>query len=190
MTIEEAVNLMTPEAYEKLREVVTVKPTIDTSKKSANDILMAAFCKAVSEEVIRVESLDEKLIKLLNSPTNTLSQTKLKYLLDVVHQSQSDIRCVISIMTPDMENTLFEVEYCDPIIIDFNEIMRWVIEKFDITPSSIRTKMNALKPTIVNNISQLVSRMLNGNVEGLTVSIANITRIVNCYDHLIFAKFI
>ena len=77
MTVEEAVNLMSDEAYEKLKEVVTVKPNIDISKKSANDILMGALCKAVLEDVIHVESLDDKIIKLLNSPTNTLSHSIL-----------------------------------------------------------------------------------------------------------------
>ena len=189
MTVEEAVNLMSDEAYEKLKEVVTVKPNIDISKKSANDILMGALCKAVLEDVIHVESLDDKIIKLLNSPTNTLSQSKLKYVLNVVHETQPRIKCIITIMTSDMKDTLFEVEYHQPDAIDFMVILKWLIDKFDITPTKVRSQMNALKPTIVNNIAQLVSRVLNGNLEGVTVSISTITRLVNCNDHLIYAKF-
>lgn len=189
MTVEEAVNLMSDEAYEKLKEVVTVKPNIDISKKSANDILMGALCKAVLEDVIHVESLDEKIIKLLNSPTNTLSQSKLKYVLKTVHETQPKIKCIITIMTSDMKDTLFEVEYHQPDAIDFMEILKWLIDKFEITPTKVRSQMDALKPTIVNNIAQLVSRVLNGNLEGVTVSISTITRLVNCNDHLIYAKF-
>ena len=189
MTVEEAVNLMNDEAYAKLKEVVTVKPNIDVSKKSANDILMGALCKAVLEDVIHVESLDEKIIKLLNSPTNTLSESKLKYVLKTIHETQSKIVCVITIKSPDMKDTLFEVEYHDPESIDFMIILKWLIDKFEITPTKVRTQMNALKPTIVNNIAQLVSRVLNDNTEGVTVSISTITRLVNCNDHLIYAKF-
>lgn len=189
MTVEEAVNLMNDEAYAKLKEVVTVKPNIDVSKKSANDILMGALCKAVLEDVIHVESLDEKIIKLLNSPTNTLSESKLKYVLKTIHETQSKIVCVITIKSPDMKDTLFEVEYHDPESIDFMVILKWLIDKFEITPTKVRTQMNALKPTIVNNIAQLVSRVLNDNTEGVTVSISTITRLVNCNDHLIYAKF-
>ena len=189
MTVEEAVNLMDDEAYAKLKEVVTVKPSIDISKKSANDILMGALCKAVLEDVIHVESLDEKIIKLLNSPTNTLSQSKLKYVLNVVHETQPKIKCIITIMTPDMKDTLFEVEYHQPDAIDFIVILKWLVKKFDITPTKVRSQMNALKPTIVNNIAQLVSRVLNDNLDGVTVSISTITRLVNCNDHLIYAKF-
>lgn len=189
MTVEEAVNLMSDEAYEKLKEVVTVKPNIDISKKSANDILMGALCKAVLEDVIHVESLDDKIIKLLNSPTNTLSQSKLKYVLKTVHETQPKIKCIITIMTSDMKDTLFEVEYHQPDAIDFMEILKWLIDKFEITPTKVRSQMDALKPTIVNNIAQLVSRVLNDNTEGVTVSISTITRLVNCNDHLIYAKF-
>lgn len=189
MTVEEAVNLMDDDAYAKLKEVVTVKPNIDVSKKSANDILMGALCKAVLENVIHVESLDEKIIKLLNSPTNTLSQSKLKYVLNIVHETQHNIKCIITIMTPDMKDTLFEVEYHTPESIDFMVILKWLVNKFDITPTKVRSQMNALKPTIVNNIAQLVSRVLNDNLDGVTVSISTITRLVNCNDHLIYAKF-
>lgn len=191
MTIDEAEALMTDAAYERLREVVTVRPVIDTSKKAGNDILMNAFCKAVAEEVIKPSSLDDKLTKLLNSATNTLSQQKLKYLLEVVHKSQPDIRCIITITTADMQSDVFEAEYHKPEAIDFLVIFRWLLDKFNITPSSIRNKLSeTLKPTIVNNISQLVSRVQqNNNTEDLVISITTITRLVNCHDHLIFARF-
>lgn len=189
MTPEEAANLMTPEAYDKLKKVVEIKPTIDMSKKTNNDILMGAFCQAVQDEIIQINSLDDKLIKLLNSPTNTLSQDKLKYLLEVVQRTQSDIKCVITIMTGDMNETIYEVHYFKPNAVDLLEILKWLLDKFNITPGGIRTKMAGIfKPTIVNNISQLVSRVQQGNTDGVVVSIATITRIVNCYDHLIFAK--
>ena len=190
MTIDEAEALMSESAYERLREVVTVRPVIDTSKKAGNDILMSAFCKAVAEEVIKSSSLDDKLTKLLNSATNTLSQQKLKYLLEVVHKSQPDIKCVITITTADMQTDVFEVEYHTPDAIDFLTIFRWLLDYFNITPSSIRNKLSeTLKPTIVNNISQLVSRVQQNNTEDLIISITTITRLVNCHDHLIFARF-
>lgn len=189
MTIEEAEALMTQDAYDKLREVVTVKPVIDMSKKAGNDILMQAFCKAVAEEVINVNSLDDKLIKLLNSATNTLSQQKLVYLMETIQKHQP-IKCTITVVTPDMMDTVYEVIYDDPSNIDFLEMFKWLLNHFNVTPTSVRNKMSeTLKPTIVNNISQLVSRVQNGNTDDLVISIATITRIVNCNDHLIYAKF-
>lgn len=189
MTIAEAEALMTDEAYEKLKEIVTVKPVIDISKKAGNDILMQAFCKAVTDEVINPNNLDDRLTKLINSATNTLSQQKLKYLLEVVHRNQPNIKCIITVTTVDMSETILEVEYFDPDSIDFLDMFKWLLEYFHVTPTSIRNKLNeTLKPTIVNNISQLVSRVQSGNTDGLIISIATITRIVNSHDHLIYAR--
>ena len=98
---------------------------------------MGALCKAVLDDVIHVESLDEKIIKLLNSPTNTLSQSKLKYVLNVVHETQPRIKCIITIMTPDMKDTLFEVEYHQPDAIDFLDTIKlnlFAQEIFVFTP--------------------------------------------------------
>ena len=151
---------------------------------------MQAFCKAVSDNIIDSAGLDDKLLKLLNSSTNSISQNKLKYLMEVINKTQPDIKCVIYITTYDMREIIFELTYCKPDDVDFLYILKWLLEKFEITPICIRNKMSdTLKPTIVNNISQTVSRVLNNNTNDLVISISTISRIVNCYDHLIYAKF-
>ena len=96
MTIEEARSMMSPDALNKLHEVVDIKPVIDFSKKVNNDILMTALCKAVKDDVIKLSSLNDRLVKLLNSETNTISQSKLKEILDIIHQKQPNICCCIS----------------------------------------------------------------------------------------------
>ena len=63
MTLEEAKSLMTPEALNKLKDVVSERPQINMGNKANNDILMAALCKAVEDGVVLPESLSEKTIK-------------------------------------------------------------------------------------------------------------------------------
>lgn len=191
MTIQEAKQLMTDEAREKLHQLVSKPEEIDVSKKVGNDIVMAAFCQAVITGIIQPKSISTKLMKLLNSDTNTISDTKLEEILTTVHKHQSDIAC--------------EIILCDntnkPIIkwslynnIHYNNIFERVIDMFGITPSIVRTKLaDTLKTTIVNNVSQLISKYKSTAKEeqkNIRISITTITRLVNMMDCIITAKFI
>ena len=141
-------------------------------------------------EYASVPSLDDKTIKLLNSPTNTLSQAKLGEILSKIREYQPNMVCVISLMTQDMSKTLHEWVFTGPIT-KFNKMFETVIRDFSITPASIRAKMvNTLKPTIVNNIAQLIAKYENtDDKEDINVSINTITRLVNMEEHLLFAEF-
>lgn len=193
MTLEEAKSMMNDKSLDKLRDVTSTRPTINMENKVNNDILMQALCRSVSEDVIHMTTLDERLIKLLNSPTNTLSQNKLIDILKHVRLYQPNIVCVISLMNADMSTTLMTWKF-DEDNVKFIDIFRYVVNRFDITPALVRSKMtNTLKPTIVNNISQLISRYLNSETDEergcIKVSINTITRLVNMMDHLLFAEF-
>ena len=192
ITLEEAKNMMNQESIDKLKSMVTTNPVVNMDNKVNNDILMQALCRAVTEDVIHISSLDDKTIKLLNSPTNTLSQTKLGDILQKIRQHQPNIVCVVSLMNQDMSETLHEWTFTGPIT-KFNGMFETVVRDFDITPSVIRNKMvNTLKPTIVNNIAQLIAKYENAEVderENINVSINTITRLVNMEGHLLFAEF-
>lgn len=193
MTLEEAKSMMNDKSLDKLKDVTSTRPTINMENKVNNDILMQALCRSVSEDVIHMTTLDERLIKLLNSPTNTLSQNKLIDILKHVRLYQPNIVCVISLMNADMSTTLMTWKFNEDNV-KFIDIFRYVVNRFDITPALVRSKMtNTLKPTIVNNISQLISRYLNSETDEerscIKVSINTITRLVNMMDHLLFAEF-
>ena len=66
MTVEEAKALMTPTAISHLKDMVSENIIIDTSKKSACDIIMAAMCKAVETDVIHKTSLNQQFVNVLN----------------------------------------------------------------------------------------------------------------------------
>lgn len=192
ITLDEAKSLMTQDSIDKLKNLVNTKPVINMEGKVNNDILMQALCRAVSEDVIHTSSLDEKTIKLLNSATNTLSQSKLGDILNTIRESQPNIVCVVSLMTPDMKSSINEWTFTGPKV-SFTNIFDTIVTKFNITPTSIRSKMvNTLKPTIVNNVSQLLSRYLSmeeKDKKEFKVSISTISRLVNMEDHLLFAEF-
>lgn len=191
MTIEEAKKLMTKESYEKLRVMVAKPMEIDISRKVGNDIIMGAFCTAVLTGVIQPKSLDEKLVKLLNSDTNTISDTKLQYIMDVVHKHQPGIDCVIKLHTANMD-LLREWHLMDDT--SMNPIFEWILKEFDITPHMIRDHMtNILKSTIVNNIGQLVSKYQSSTKEEreeIHISITTIHRLVNMTKHILLCEFI
>jgi L-2-hydroxyglutarate oxidase LhgO len=66
--------------------------------------------------------------------------------------------CVITLMEPDMSTWIEGWTFTGPTVY-FNKIFDYVIHYFDITPSIIRSKMTEmLKPTIVNNVAQLVAK--------------------------------
>lgn len=194
MNIQEAKAMLSPEAMEKLHEVVDIKPVIDFSKKVNNDILMTALCKAVTDDVIKLSSLNDRLVKLLNSETNTISQSKLKEILDIIHQKQPNICCCISM---DNFNGVEIIPVYDWVYkdneINFVEPFRTVLNYYAITPSDIRKRMTeTLKSTIVNNVSQLVSKFYKSSKEEqdqMVISISTIQRLVNMCGGCLSAEF-
>lgn len=191
ISLKDAKQMMDEESIEKLKNFVNTKPTVNMENKVNCDILMQALCRAVSEDIIHVSSLDEKIIKLLNSSTNTLSPTKLGDILSKIRIHQPNLICKISLLSQDMSQTLHVWTYTGPVV-KFNNIFETVVNEFNITPSIVRNKMTAtLKPTIVNNVSQLLSRYENSeDRESINISINTITRLVNMEDHLLFAEFV
>ena len=190
ISLEEAKSLMSEASLDNLKNVVTTKPVINMDKKTSNDILMQALCKAVTDDVIHDTSLDSKLVKLLNAETNSISQMKLGEVLTSIRKKQPNMACVIQLLTPDMGRVLEEWVFTGPIV-SFDGIFEYVIKKFDITPQTIREKLSQmLKPTIANNIGQFVSRYLNhDDDDDLVVSITTISRLVNMEGHIILAEF-
>lgn len=190
ISLEEAKSLMSEASLDNLKNVVTTKPVINMDKKTSNDILMQALCKAVTDDVIHDTSLDAKLVKLLNAETNSISQMKLGEVLTSIRKKQPNMACVIQLLTPDMGRVLEEWVFTGPIV-SFDGIFEYVIKKFDITPQTIREKLSQmLKPTIANNIGQFVSRYLNhDDDDDLVVSITTISRLVNMEGHIILAEF-
>lgn len=185
MNLEEAKKLMTPEALEKLKEVTSAHVEIDMSKKSCNDILMQALCDGVKNGVIKVSSLGDKTIKMLNSPTNTLSEQKFNSILQEIQQKQPNIFCVISIEDEDNNRTMRWV-FPSRSGYTFTSILDYVLETYEITAQSIRVKMSkVLKPTIVNNIAQTITKYIQlSNKDDANISITTIFRLVameNCY---------
>lgn len=193
ISLEDAKAMVSPEAIERLRNVVTPKPIINMDAKVNNDIIMSALCTAVTNGVIKQASLDDRLIKLLNSSTNTLSAVKLGSILTHIRQFQPNLTCVITLLEPDMSDVIEEWYFVGPDVY-FNKMFEYVIERFEITPSMIRTKMTEmLKPTIVNNVAQLVAKYTSLETDeekkDITISISTITRLVNMSGYLLIAEF-
>lgn len=193
ISLEDAKALVSKEQISKLKSVVTPKPVINTDTKVNNDIIMAALCNAVEKGVIKMSSLDDRLIKLLNSSTNTLSAVKVGSILTHLRQYQPNMACVITLKTADMSTIVEEWVFTGPVV-RFNKMFEFVVDHFQITPSIIRSKMvNMLKTTIVNNVAQLVAKYsnLDSDEERLkvTISISTITRLVNMSNHLLIAEF-
>ena len=191
MTLAEAKALMTPEALDRLHEVTTLKPSINMDNKANNDILMSALCRAVNENVILIDSLDDKTIKLLNAQTNTLSPSKLGHILSVIHENQPNIGCVVSLIKP-IDELICQWVFTDKHV-NLIGIFEFMINHFNLDPTTVRVKMSEmLKPTIVNNIAQSVAKFQNGDDTDRTemnISITTLTRIANMCDHMLFAEF-
>ena len=193
ITLEDAKAMMSDEAILKLKNMVTPKPVVNMDHKVNNDIIMSALCRAVEDGVINVNSLNEKIIKLLNSPTNTLSAVKVGSILTHVRKSQPNICCIITLKTADMNTVLNEWVFTGPDVY-FNKIFEYVVDYFKITPTIVRNKMTEmLKTTIVNNVAQLIAKYntLESEEEkqALTISISTVTRLVNMSDHILLAEF-
>ena len=190
MTLEEAKKLMTPEAREKLHKLISKPDEIDISKKVGNDIVMSAFCQATLTGIIQQRSISQKMMKLLNSDTNTMSDIKLKEILDTVHKQQPDVTCVISLRNNLNEDLVRWYMYNE---VSFTPILAYIIKNLHITPQIVRVKLaNTLKTTIVNNMSQLVSKFNSISDEEkkeFRVSIMSITRLVNMAEHILVAHF-
>jgi hypothetical protein len=190
MTLEEAKTMINPDALSKLHDVVEVKPIVDTSHKVNNDILMTALCKAVNENIIRGEALNERICKLLNSETNSISQTKLTEILQSVRRVQPNMCCIVT-----MQNVEFQtiMEWRFDTEANFLHMFGDVLQYYQITPADVRKKMVAtLKSTIVNNVSQLVSKYYKSSeIEraGMVVSISTIQRLVNMSGGMLVASF-
>ena len=194
MTLEEAKSLITPGAITQLHEVVDVKPVIDFSKKVNNDIIMSALCQGVDCGVIKLTTLNDRLVKLLNSETNTISQSKLKEILDIMHAKQPGLYCYIWLEDADdiCMNKTYEWFFKDDV--NFTEMFSEILLHYQITPTDIRKKMTlTLKPTIVNNVSQLVSKFYKSSPEArdkMVISISTIQRLANMCGGMLKAEFI
>ena len=190
ITLEQAKAMMTKESIEKLKEVVTSHPNINMENKVNCDILMQALCRAVAEEVIIPEALDDRLVKLLNAKTNTLSPIKLGDILTHIRKHLPKMACILTMLDARDDTVRREWIFVGPEV-NFTAVLGDVIKIFDITPSVVRTKMTeTLKPTIVNNIAQCVAKYLNKkDNEEMNVSITTISRLVNMSDHLLYADF-
>jgi hypothetical protein len=189
ITLEQAKSMMTNESYDKLKKVVTNHPNINMENKVNCDILMQALCRAVAEEVILPESLDDRLVKLLNAKTNTLSPIKLGDILTHIRKKQPQLACVLTLLQANDDTVIDRWIYVGPNI-NFTNMMGDIIKKFEITTTMVRTKMTeTLKPTIVNNIAQCVARYMNNEDKDLNVSITTISRLVNMCGYLLYADF-
>ena len=190
MTLEEAKALMNERSIKALQDMVSENILIDTSKKSACDILMNAFCRAVNENVIHKTSLNEYFVKVLNSTTNTLSETKLGDLLTCIHAKQPDMVCIFTLYTPDMTNVIEEWVF-KTHTPTFNAMYEFVITHFNITPIMIRTELSkTLKTTIANNLAQFAFKYSQtDNHSDMRVSVTTITRLVNMMGHIITCEF-
>ena len=191
MTIEEARALMAPSALQHLKDMVNENIVIDTSKKSACDIIMAAFCKAIEDNVIHKTSLNDQFVGMLNSSTNTMSQTKLGDLLALLNEKQPNIACIITLYTPDMNDVIEEWIFKTPNP-SFNKMYEFIMAHFEITPEKIRKEMSkVLKQTIANNVAQFALKYsTSDNTDDMVVSITTITRLVNMMNHIITCQFI
>ena len=92
MTVDESLALLTPEALKHLKELTAEEIRIDVSRKKNNDIIMQALIRALHDDVIHKTSLNETIVNMLNSSTNTISASKLCMILREVHQHQPNIK--------------------------------------------------------------------------------------------------
>lgn len=193
ISLEEAKSLMTEGSLEHLKDTVIPKPVINTSIKINNDIIMSALCTAVNDGVIKTSSLDDRLVKLLNSPTNTLSAAKLDDILIHLNKHQPGMSCVITLKKGGIDGKILGRWSYNGNGVSFNPILDFVLKEFDITPTMIRVEMvNMLKVTIVNNVAQFVAKYELCDDEAkkdMNVSISTITRLVNMVHHILYAEF-
>lgn len=190
LTLEEAKSMITSDNLAHLRDITAIKLDVDFSHKVNNDIIMAALCKAVADQVIAPTSINERLAKLLNSETNTISQSKLTEILEMLHVHQPNLVCCVTVYDHDMI-PLHEWEFDGDVC--FLPMFDWVVNHYDITPTDIRKRLTqTLKSTIVNNVSQLVSKWKKSSDEErvkMVISITTVQRLVNMTGDILLAEF-
>lgn len=191
MSIEEARALVKPEALQNLKKVISTQEKIDMSKKVNGDAIMVALCKAINENIIDIGSLSTPIVKMLNSSTNTISQSKLGEILDQVRKSQPRMVCRIKLYKGDMSEIINNWVFTSVEDCKFNDMFEYVVQKFDITPQMVRERMSKLlKPTIANNIGQFVAKYeTSTHKDELVVSITTISRLANIVDHIVKVEF-
>lgn len=191
MNLEEAKKLVKPEALQNLKHVISTQEKIDMSKKVNGDPIMVALCNAINGGIINIESLSNSIIKMLNSSTNTVSQSKLGEILEQVRKSQPRMVCRIKLYKGDMSEIVNNWVFTSVEDCKFNAMFEYVVQTFDISPQMVRERMSKLlKPTIANNIGQFVSKYeLSTHKEELVVSITTIARLANIVDHVIKVEF-
>jgi hypothetical protein len=191
MDINEAKALINEEAIEHLKKVITNEEKIDTSTKLNGDAIMIAFCDAINNSVIKPSSLSEMTIKMLNSSTQSISQSKLGEILDYVHKNQPNIVCDIKIIPVDGNLPIQMWRFESSKDCKFNSIFEFVVTEFKITPSMVREQLSKLlKPTIANNIGQFVAKYQSStHKDELVVSITTIARLANMCGYKIICEF-
>jgi hypothetical protein len=190
-SIEDAKKLMTPEAMNNLRHTISTEEKIDMSKKVNGDPIMVAFCKAVNEDIIKITSLSETMIKMLNSSTNTMSQSKLGEMLEHARQYQPGLICRIKLMDGTQIQTINQWTFTGIEDCKFNDMFEYLVQQFEITPTMVRDRMSKLlKPTIANNIGQFIAKYeTSTHKDELVVSITTIARLANIVNHVIKVEF-
>lgn len=191
MSLEEAKALMKPEALQNLKQIISTEEKIDMSKKVNGDAIMVALCNAVNNDIIHVGSLSDQIVKMLNSSTNTVSQSKLGEILDQVRKLQPRMVCRIRLYTADLSEIVNQWVFTSAKDCKFNAMFEFVVNTFEINPQMIRERMSKLlKPTIANNIGQFVSKYeLSTHKDEMVVSITTIARLANIVDHIIKVEF-
>ena len=194
MTVEEAKKMISQENIDRLKNVVAPRPEVNISNKANADIIMAALCTAVTNGKIKEASLNESIIKLLNSSTSTLSAVKVGKILSILRQTQPNMTCVITLKTSDAKEDVKEWVFTGPEVY-FNRIFEFVVREFEITPALIRSRLGEMfKMTIVNNVAQLLGKYetlkTDEERKAVPISISTITRLVNMSHHLLFAEFV
>lgn len=194
MTLEEAKQMISKDNVDRLKNVVTPKPTVSINSKTNTDIIMSALCTAVQSGVIKESSLDISIIKLLNSSTSTLSAIKVGKILSILRKHQKNMTCTITLKTSDAQTIVEEWVFTGPEVY-FNKIFEFVVDKFDITPAKIRNELGKMfQMTIVNNVAQFLGKYETLKTEEErkkeNISISTITRLVNMSHHLLYAEFV
>lgn len=191
MTVDESLALLTPEALKHLKELTAEEIRIDVSRKKNNDIIMQALIRALHDDVIHKTSLNETIVNMLNSSTNTIAASKLCMILREVHQHQPDIKMRFVIAKDTEQIAIFDF---DESVGTLHLLLSWVIDYFEITPQVVHDRLSKhLKMTVVSNVQTFVQKYINASTKeeklSMNVSALTITRLVNMMNHVIYAEF-
>lgn len=193
MNIEEAKALIDNEAIKNLKRTISTEEKIDTTKLNG-DAVMTALCEAINNGIIKPSSLSSTTIKMINSSTQTVSQSKLGEILDNARKMQPKLKCVISVHKADSTLPIETWEFTSSKDTKFNSIFEFVITEFNITPTFVREQLSKLlKPTIANNIGQFVAKYQQADEahrSEMIVSITTISRLSNMVGYCIKCVFV